>query len=219
MAPADVNKEQLKKFARTLSTGEFLFRQDDLGNTLFIIVHGEIELIEHRAGHDYVVGVMGPGQVLGEKAFLTEIPYNRAFSARCKGEASLLEFERKHLPIVETIIPDFAMRILQIAAQRLDRANKVIHILHSFDPIERLVNGLLLLNKESGKQTSEGWQIPTTSVELEQLTNVDSVTIAFFLKELEKKQVIIPSNRGLLITDLNKLTQMMPDLKEILAAA
>lgn len=218
MSPLAEHKEQLKKFARNFSAADYLFRQGEMGNTLFVIVHGHVELIEHRSGAEYIVGVMGPGQVLGEKAFLTDVPYPRAFSARCKSETSLLEFERKHLAIVETIIPDFAMRILQIAAQRLDRANKIIHILHSFNPIERLVNGIILIHGESGKQTSEGSEVAVTVENLAQLTNVDTDQIKAFLKELEKRQILVPSNRGLVLTDSNKLTQMISEMKEQLAA-
>jgi CRP-like cAMP-binding protein len=216
--PPALNSEQLRKFTRTVATGEFLFHQNDLGNTMFVIIEGEIELVEHRRNEEFVVGIMGVGQILGEKAFLTEVPYHRTFSARAKVNCSLLEFERKHIKIVETIIPNFALRILQIAAQRLDRANKIIKLLHYWNPIERLARGILFFNDESGKQTTAGYEITITPDDLVQLTNVNRDTINMVLEELTRAQIIRTSKNGMLLTDPDKLLQFVPDLSQKIAA-
>ena len=60
---ANLNEELIKKFVRTISTGEILFKQNDLGNTMFIIVGGEIELLDNHGEKEknYVVGTLGIG--------------------------------------------------------------------------------------------------------------------------------------------------------------
>jgi CRP-like cAMP-binding protein len=214
-----LNEEQIKKFARALSPGDFLFRQNDMGNTMFVIVSGHMEIVEHRGDAEFVVGVLAAGQLIGEKAFLTDAPYRRTYSARAKSDVNLLEFERKHVKIVESIIPNFALRILQIAASRLDRANKIIDVLRRNTVAEKLVYALLFYKEEGGKHVSEGYELEISLDDIVQLTNLDRDVIKMFLDTLIRKKVLRATAKGFVLADEQVLLQVIPELKEILPEA
>ncbi len=213
-----LNEEQLKKFARLYSPGEYLFRQGDLGNTMFIIVGGQIELIEERDGNSTMVAMISPGQVLGEKAFLTDIPYRRTFSARAKVQTPTLEFDRKNLKVVETLIPDFATRMLGVAASRLDRSNRIINILRPFDPAERFVQVVLFLRDDVGIKGSEGVEFPIDPSDFYQLGNLDKTTTEFCLNSVLKINILKKTKKGYVIVDENALRQYVSELRERVAA-
>jgi len=213
-----LNPEQIKKNARLFAPAEYLFRQGDLGNTMFIIVGGLIELVEEREGKSTVVGTFGPGQLLGEKAFLTDVPYRRTFSARAKQQTSTLEFDRKDLKLVETLIPDFATRILQVAASRLDRSNRIIHILRPFDPTERFARVLIFQRDEAGTKGPEGIEFSLETDDFFQLANLDKETTEYCLQSVLKMNILKKSKNGYVLVDENALLQYLPELKERNAA-
>lgn len=215
---ANLNEDQLKKFIRQFSNHEYVFHQNDMGNTMFVIIAGSIELLDNRNGQEFVVGTLTPGQVLGEKAMLTESPYKRTYSARTKDDTSLLEFTNKHLKIVEAIIPDFASRILQIAAKRLDRANRIISILRPLDPFARLIAAIEFLADEGGKKVAEGVEVPMGVADIEQLCSIDPQIIASSLEAFVDAKILRKTKNGYLLTDKHALSQYLPDLKERIAA-
>jgi EmrB/QacA subfamily drug resistance transporter len=72
-----------------LSGGEWLFRKDDPGDSLYVVLAGRCELID---GEGHVFMVIGRGSVLGELALLTGSP--RAASVRAVRDAELLRLSQ-----------------------------------------------------------------------------------------------------------------------------
>lgn len=214
----NLKPEQLKKYIRQLSPGETLFEQGDMGNTMYIIVSGTFSLLEKRDESYFVVGSLSVGQVLGEKAMLTEAPYRRTYTARAEDACTLLEFDNKNLKMVEQIIPNFTSRILQIAAKRLDRANRLITLLRSMDPIDRVVSAILFLCEESGKQTPDGVVLALNVSDINQVCHVDKVVIAECLELMKTAKIIVVQKDTVVIPDLNALRQYYPELKDRVAA-
>lgn len=214
----NLNPELLKKFVRQISPGDNLFEQGNLGNTMFIIVAGSFSLIEQRGDSEYVVGTLSSGQILGEKAMLTETPYRRTYTARAIDSATLLEFDNKNLKHVENIIPNFTSRILQIAAKRLDRANAMITILRSFDPVERVVSSIVFLAEDTGKQTPEGLTFSLEVEDIHRICHVNKAVIEDCLNVLKSTKILHFQKDTVTIRDLNALQQYFPELKDRVAA-
>ena len=63
-----------------LPAGSWLFRQDEGGDSLFVLRSGRLELVREHPPPSSVVGGVAPGQALGELALLTGS--RRALSAR-----------------------------------------------------------------------------------------------------------------------------------------
>jgi len=74
--------------------GQFVFREGEAGQAMFIVESGAIELLIAARGAE-PVAVLGPGEFFGEMAMLTDLP--RFTSARARGTARLLRIERTEL--------------------------------------------------------------------------------------------------------------------------
>lgn len=215
---ANLNDEVLKRFVRSLSSGELLFEMGEMGNTMFIIIQGTMEMLEERGTDSVVVNVVGPGEVIGEKAILSESPYKRGYTARAKSEVTLLEFESKSIRLIEAVIPNFTHRILQMAASRLDRANHLIRVLRSLDPVERIIKCIQFLASQHGVKTSEGVEVNITIHDIYNVIYVEKQTIEFCLNQLTNKKILRKTKSGFLLTDANAMDQYASELRERVAA-
>ena len=75
-----------------LAQGETLFREGDTPTTAFLIESGEIEVGTHQGGTYRVLGVLGPGDLLGEMAVIDDSP--RTASARTLTPTILTPIDR-----------------------------------------------------------------------------------------------------------------------------
>ncbi|MBN1685049.1 MAG: cyclic nucleotide-binding domain-containing protein [Spirochaetales bacterium] len=74
----------------TFDAGEVIFRQDDLGSTLYFIVSGEIEILRRdESGDEKTVAVLSDNDTFGEMALLGSSPRNA--TARAKTRTNVLK--------------------------------------------------------------------------------------------------------------------------------
>jgi len=71
--------EDLAQLARAgreswFTNGEPLCREGEIGDEVFVLLTGEVSILRHTAAGDEVVGIQGPGTVIGELAVLDPAP-------------------------------------------------------------------------------------------------------------------------------------------------
>jgi LmbE family N-acetylglucosaminyl deacetylase len=115
-----MDDEQLRDAARQLSErhvrdGEYLCRQGEPGTELYVVMDGNLEVIQ-EAECD-LRGLCGPGAVLGEVAILADTP--RSASLRARGDVKLLAMSGSSFREMLHSHPDLTDRILEIVSRRL----------------------------------------------------------------------------------------------------
>ena len=75
-------------------TGDLLMKQGDPGTSVMVIAAGEVEVSVERDAKRYVLSRVGPGEVLGEMALLTQEPRMANVTALTSGSALVLSAER-----------------------------------------------------------------------------------------------------------------------------
>ena len=77
MLGPDLRKRVRKRLSRRrLASGKSLFRQGEVADALFLIAAGRVRLaVGDRAGHERVLRFLGPGEIVGESAFMAETPH------------------------------------------------------------------------------------------------------------------------------------------------
>ena len=61
---------------RRVAAGKLLFHQGDPADALNLVESGRFRVyVSERAGHERVLQFLGPGEIVGEAAFIAEIPY------------------------------------------------------------------------------------------------------------------------------------------------
>lgn len=81
---------------QTVSQGEFVFKEGDSGDSIYIINSGEVEIISRdRRGNDVVLSTLKEGDFFGEFGFFSNA--RREASVRAKSPVSLLEIVKKDI--------------------------------------------------------------------------------------------------------------------------
>ena len=73
--------------------GDTLFRQGDVGDSLFVVARGAVQVLRKLGDEERVVGVLGKGDLIGEMALLTGEPRNA--TARAKTPVTLGRVRRQ----------------------------------------------------------------------------------------------------------------------------
>jgi CRP/FNR family transcriptional regulator, cyclic AMP receptor protein len=96
--------------ARRGAPGDVLFNEGDRGDTLLIVLDGHlVARVRGASGTDEEVARLGPGEVVGEMAFVDAEP--RSASVSAPAGATVLEFSRAALASLRTTAPRVAAAI------------------------------------------------------------------------------------------------------------
>jgi NTE family protein/lysophospholipid hydrolase len=115
--------ESLASIARavsplTLDAGETLFRQGDAGDTLFLVVEGQLAVqADGGPGGSRRVGTVGPGECVGEGALL--LSSSRAASVHAETPARLLGLSREAFERSAAAHPDLRSLLTAVLARRM----------------------------------------------------------------------------------------------------
>ena len=96
---------------KTLEAGEALFEAGDVGDAMYIVTSGEMEIsVVDRAGQKIILTGRHRGDVFGELAMLDAGP--RTATARALVSTELLELDREDLLLLVTQKPEAALHLL-----------------------------------------------------------------------------------------------------------
>ncbi len=117
-----MSEEQLQGVARIMTEqweedGFYLCHQGDEGNDMYIIVEGQVEIIDESGSEDQVILTEQTGACIGELAALEIIP--RVAAMRTKGEVRLLVLQGSHFRALIHENPDMSQRVIQLLVRKL----------------------------------------------------------------------------------------------------
>jgi len=116
-----VGREKLFKDSKK---GGYIFKEEDPGSSLFVLLFGEIDLVkEGEGGKESIILQLKSGAVFGEVAMLTGNKRNVAARA-ASTKVVVMEFTRE---LIDKMIPSvqnkFQKQLLLILAKNLDTMN------------------------------------------------------------------------------------------------
>ena len=114
----DAQKDRLLEHARIcrFGRGEKVIRQDSEGCSMFVIVHGEADVVIHANGTDTTVATLRAGEAFGEMCLLTG--EKRSATVVAKTDCDLWEIDRAHLqPLIQENAA-LAERLSEMLARR-----------------------------------------------------------------------------------------------------
>jgi len=101
-------------------SGEFIFRQDERGDALYIVARGEVEILLERKGTEEVllnVGTLKENSTFGEVILVEE--GLRTATIRCKTNAQLIRISRNRLLKLCYDYPEIGFHIMHRMAAEL----------------------------------------------------------------------------------------------------
>lgn len=96
-----------------LDCGETIFREGDLGDSLYLIVTGRVRI--HRGDHE--IAILGERQVFGEMALLDSEP--RSASVTAVSDAALLRIQQEDFADILSEKSEIAQGIIKVLTRRL----------------------------------------------------------------------------------------------------
>ena len=97
--------------------GEVIVRQGDVGDALFVIQEGRLEILSERQGKELRIRIAGKDELVGEMAvFEREV---RSATVRALGEARVLTLDRKNFLRRINEDPSLAFRVVETMSRRV----------------------------------------------------------------------------------------------------
>jgi CRP-like cAMP-binding protein len=102
---------------RFYDDGEVVVRQGDVGDCMYVVQDGEVEIIVEENGSEAVLRTAGRNEVLGEMAIFEHQP--RSATIRAKGKARILTLDKRNFLRRINEDPSLAFRMIETMSHRV----------------------------------------------------------------------------------------------------
>jgi serine phosphatase RsbU (regulator of sigma subunit) len=140
---------------RRFSSGETILEDGALDREIYLIVEGSVEILKGQGDDETHLGRRGPGELVGEMAFLEDRP--RSATARALAPTVVLEFGEKELRKALAERPELLYRAVASLSARLRESD------------QRLIADLRRKNKELARAYRELQEAQAALVEAQRL--------------------------------------------------
>jgi len=106
---------------RLYADGEVVVRQGEVGNCMYVIQGGQVEVLLRKGDSDVCVALLGEGDFFGEMALFDQEV--RSATVRARGEVRLLTLEKKSFLRRIHEDPSLAFRIMEKMSHRIRELN------------------------------------------------------------------------------------------------
>jgi len=96
--------------------GEVIFRKGDVGDYLYTIVDGRVEILKEKDGKKEQVATLGKGEFFGEMALLRQ--KKRTATVRCLEDTELIAIRKHDFNILVTNFGDLHSEFQRIESKR-----------------------------------------------------------------------------------------------------
>lgn len=173
-----------------------------------LVVHtGRLKITRSNAdGTEHLVRVLGPGDFVGEAAFLSGGRPDHTVTAL--EPANLCVFRHADLARLVRTHPSIAVRMLQTVSSRLEETETRLNAATSVDVSARLADYLLSLPGRHGDGIVEV-ELPLAKKDVASLLDTTPESLSRQLRRLSDSGVIIPRRgRRIGLADLDALTRL-----------
>jgi CRP-like cAMP-binding protein len=113
-----------KGYALELKTGEYVFREGELGTEMYIINEGKVEILNQVGEEEQVLATLEKGDFFGEMSVLEDLP--RAASARAATDVRLLQINGSTFDQLLRGNPEIAVRMMRKLSRRLRETDEML---------------------------------------------------------------------------------------------
>jgi CRP-like cAMP-binding protein len=191
----------------TLEKGDILFFQSDPSEAAYIVRSGQVSIVLNSSdGREMVINEMHSGDLFGELGILTKRTRSTSAIARTKGELLIIPAQ-VFLDVTERE-SQFALRILEMTASRLQMSGKRESALAFLDAQARLARLLL----EMEEQEHDKGYVTISQEELAHHTGLIRQTVAKALGKWRRVGWLITGRGRILILNRKALEELESNL-------
>ncbi len=192
-----------EKFGVSLPGGTTVFRQGDLGGSVYVIRAGKVRVLKDSAGRQRMVTTLGPGDFFGEMAVVTGRP--RSATVEVVEDAELLKVPAGKLQEMVAGNGEVAIRLIQHLAERLEHANRFIDVLLEDDLTARVILAIQdVLDKAEGSAAPD-----ITVADLALQLGISKSDVDAGLRRLTRVGILAVSSGYVLVKDDQRLAEFL----------
>ncbi|HNX76586.1 MAG TPA: PilT/PilU family type 4a pilus ATPase [Candidatus Rifleibacterium sp.] len=121
----DAQRDQVISKAGTIESytdGEYILKTGDPADFLFVIIAGEVSVVAGEGDDQIEISRLERSQMVGEMAVI--LNEKRTASCIARGETMILKLAREVFRKVTTVVPEAAMSMMRILAERLKKTSR-----------------------------------------------------------------------------------------------
>lgn len=119
---------------KTFSDGEVIITEGDIGDCMYVVQEGQVEVFTVRGGKEVRLAVRGEGEFIGEMAiFEREV---RSANVRALGPVRLLTIDRKNFLRRIHEDPSLAFRVVETMSRRIRELSEEVARMKGADETE-----------------------------------------------------------------------------------
>lgn len=128
-----------------------IFSEGEIDQDIYVILQGTVKLVRFARGQEFVIDVLGAGELFGEMAFIEKAP--RMGSAITVSDAQIIRIQPEHL--VSSVGVGVLQKIFENMARRIWFAHQRLTIFRIDDPQMRMYAYLYNLMRNQNLRTKE----------------------------------------------------------------
>lgn len=107
--------------------GEYILREGDVGDCMYIIQEGQVEIITHQDGKEVQLAIRSKGDFIGEMAIF--LKQERTADVRAMGDARILTIDKKNFLKRIHEDPTIAFKLVETLSRRVhELSNKLAEL-------------------------------------------------------------------------------------------
>ncbi len=193
---------------RRIAAGETLIRRGDPSTGLFVVVEGRLRVsVVSAEGGEVTLGMLGPGEVLGEMALLDG--RERSADVTAMEACTLLFVERRLFLEMLRRDAELCLRLMAVLVRRLRDANETLEDVALLDVPARIGRVLLRLARNFGVAEGSGVRIGV------KLSQRDLAMLAGTSRETVNRELRALEAAGVVARDGGRVVVLRPEELEV----
>jgi CRP-like cAMP-binding protein len=216
LAPDDVASIAGAAQRRRVARGARLFHQGHPASALHVLTAGRAKLVQTTAeGHQVLVRIVGPGDMLGGVALLGDAVYPATAQALEASEA--IAWSGDTLTRLMHRFPALAVNALRVLAVRVQELQERYRELATERVEQRVARAVLRLARQVGRKEDGGGvriDVPLSRQDLAELTGTTVYTVSRIVSGWQDEGFVDAGRTRLVIRQGHRLVAIAEDLKE-----
>lgn len=202
-------KPAASKGAAVYQTGENVFLEGDLGQEMYIVKSGKVDVIREMGDSEIVLTSMKQSEFFGEMALFGEP--RRSATVRAAEKTELLVITKIMLESQFKKVPEWLVVMIKTIAQRILSTTRGVKARFPLGMDYSILSSIILLALENGspgqQENSYTMNLNLTRIELEDILGISLDDIDGWLKKFNFVNLIkmLSSKQELIILDIERL--------------